>query len=150
MTERPTYTERLYPSLGVWGFLMGIAVSLGVAFGRTLGAQAGAIAVAVCAVAVLAIGIFAVPTITVGDGSLQVGRSSLPAECMGQSRILDGPATRLALTTNGHREAFLATRGWIATSVIVPVADTSDPHPYWHISTRHPEALCAALESARS
>lgn len=150
VTQETTYTERLYPSIGVWVFLLGIAASLGIAFGRALGARPGAIAFGVCMVGVFVLGLFAIPKVIVSDGSLRIGRSSLPGKCMGQTRILDADATRVALTTNGHRGAFIVTRGWIATSVVIPVTDTNDPHPYWQVSTRHPEALCAALEAARS
>jgi hypothetical protein len=34
--------------------------------------------------------------------------------------------------------------------VRVPLLDPADPAPYWVVSTRHPEALAAALERAQA
>jgi hypothetical protein len=38
---------------------------------------------------------------------------------------------------------------WISESVIVENTDQDDPHPYWHVSSRHAKALSEALNDAR-
>ena len=40
-------------------------------------------------------------------------------------------------------------RGWVSPVVRVTVTDPQDPTPYWLVSTRHPEKLVEALETAR-
>ncbi|MGO2111963.1 MAG: DUF3093 family protein, partial [Pseudoclavibacter sp.] len=45
--------------------------------------------------------------------------------------------------------AWLCLRGWSGTSARVEVIDESDPVPYWLFSTRHPDAVRAAIDAAR-
>ncbi|MPN07380.1 hypothetical protein SDC9_154650 [bioreactor metagenome] len=45
-------------------------------------------------------------------------------------------------------QAFLATRPYIRRVVEVTLADPADPHPYWLISSRHPEELADAIRRA--
>ena len=45
--------------------------------------------------------------------------------------------------------AWLLIRGWVDPVVRVRLTDPKDPTPYWLVSSRHPEAVVAALEEPR-
>jgi hypothetical protein len=63
---------------------------------------------------------------------------------------LDREATVKARSVNAHPSAYFAIRSWIPESIIVQVDDESDPHPYWHISSRNVTALAQAIELGKS
>jgi hypothetical protein len=46
--------------------------------------------------------------------------------------------------------AWLLIRGWVGPVVKIDLADASDPTPYWIVSTRTPDALVAAIDTARA
>ena len=56
-----------------------------------------------------------------------------------------GPTTGCKLGTDADARAYLVTRPYIDRGVLVPIADDSDPTPYWLVSSRRPDALAAAL-----
>lgn len=86
-------------------------------------------------------------SITVTPEFLHAGRAALPVEFIGPITLLDREQTERARSRDAHPDAFYTIRSWIPQSVIVVVTDESDPHPYWHISSRNPKALRDALES---
>ena len=61
---------------------------------------------------------------------------------------LDADATRRAAGVDADARAFLLLRPYLKRSVRVEITDPADPAPYWLVSTRHPDELAAALQSA--
>jgi hypothetical protein len=84
-------------------------------------------------------------TIRAGDGGLKVGRAHLAQEYIGVVTALDRVAYRASLGPEADARAWLRTRPYVDRGVRVEVDDPTDPVPYWLVSSRHPEAVAAAL-----
>lgn len=87
-------------------------------------------------------------TVQVDEAGLGVGAARLPHAAVGAVEVLDAPALRDATGVAADRRAFHALRSYVRTGVRVWVDDPGDPVPAWVISTRHPQALAAALTAA--
>lgn len=88
--------------------------------------------------------------ITVGADGLRVGQAHLEPEFIGEATALNRAAYRARLGTEADARAYLVTRPYLDHGIAVAVDDPTDPAPYWLISSRHPEALAAALSPTRS
>ena len=140
------YYERLWPSLTVYLLMLVMTASFGIAFGHAYGHDLGmGVFVGSTFVAIIAMLIFT-PRIEVTSLGLRAGIAVLPCECIGEAHVLDATATASARSSRAHASAYFLLRGWVKTSVIVQVVDLRDPHPYWHISTRHPDQLQQAIK----
>jgi hypothetical protein len=109
--------------------------------------------VVLCVTAVI-VALFALPLalsgrarVTVRDGVLRAGDKELPLAEVRSVQALDRPSTRLQLGPRADPAAVIVQRGWIGTSVLLPLAQPV-PVPYWLVSTRHPEQLSAAIRDA--
>lgn len=144
------YTERLWPSIGLWFFVLIMTVSLGIAYGRAYGTDVGVIVGAIASGA----GIFGLlkntATIRIDELNLQVGRARMPLRFIGPVQILDEQQSRRARSTDAHRDAFFQLRGGVKQTLIVKITDQSDPHPYWQISSRNPNLLAEKLTEAKN
>jgi hypothetical protein len=144
------YSERLWPSIGLWFFVLIMTVSLGIAYGRAYGTDVGVIVGAIASGA----GIFALlkntPTIRIDELNFQVGRARMPLRFIGQVQILDEEQSRRARSTDAHKDAFFQLRGGVKQTLIVEITDQSDPHPYWQISTRNPKLIVEKFAEAKN
>lgn len=148
--KNPVYQERLWPSLGMWTFAFIMTVSLGIAYGRAYGNDLGLV-VAITTTLAVAIGIVVnTPLVQIDELNFRAGRARLPLQFVGQIQILDEQQSRRARSTDANSNAHFQLRGGIKSTVIVEVTDPQDPHPYWQVSTRKPDALIAALNSAKN
>jgi hypothetical protein len=84
----------------------------------------------------------------VGD-SLIAGEAKIPVSALGESEVLDAEEARAWRTYKADTRAFLLLRAYIPTALRVEVTDPEDPTPYLYLSTREPERLAAAIETAR-
>ena len=87
--------------------------------------------------------------VTVQDDELLVDDARLPLRFVADATVLDPPAKRDLLGPYAKPYAFVIQRPWIAGAVQVHLDDPADPTPYWIVSTRHPEALAAALAAPK-
>ena len=143
-----TYAERLWFGATGWIAVVGFAVVLAVAlypFGTGLAVGAGLVAL----VAGLAVAAAWAAPVRVADGELWAGRAHLPLHLAGEVRPLDPAATRQELGPRLDARAYVCLRAWARTAVRVEVVDPADPTPYWLVSTRHPQALAAAVVAGR-
>jgi hypothetical protein len=148
--ESPVFQERLWPSLGQWTFAFIMTSSLGIAYGRAYGADLG-IVVGIAATFVVAIGLVVnTPLIQIDELNFRVGRARLPLQYVGKIQKLDAEQSRRARSTDANSNAHFQLRGGIKNTVIVEVTDAQDPHPYWQVSTRNPDGLITALNSAKN
>lgn len=83
--------------------------------------------------------------IRVTSDGLHVGVAHLTPEFIGAVTPLDRVAFRSNLGPEADARAWLKTRPYIDGGVRVEVNDPNDPVPYWLVSSRHPEAVAAAL-----
>lgn len=149
--QQPAYRERLWPAPWVWLFTVGFAASVGTAYGYAYTPLAGWLVAAITQVLLL-VGVVALgwTPIEVWPDRIVAGRAHLPIEFVGDVRALDADQTFAARTRNADGRAFLLLRTWTApTSVALSVTDPDDPHPYWLLTTRHPDRLAAAVRAAR-
>lgn len=148
--KSPVFQERLWPSLGQWVFAFIMTSSLGIAYGRAFGADLGTL-VGIAATLVVAIGLVVnTPLIQIDELNFRVGRARLPLQYVGKIQKLDKDHSRRARSVDADSNAHFQLRGGIKNTVIVEVTDPQDPHPYWQISTRNPDALITALNAAKN
>jgi len=141
-----TYRERLTAPLSWWIAALGFAVVWGWVF---LVATNWTFAIVV-GVALTAAGFYAVwrygsVLITAGPDGLRVGQAHIGPAHVGAAVSLDRAAYRTQLGTGADARAYLVTRPYLDHGVRVTIDDPADPAPYWLISSRHPDALAAAL-----
>lgn len=145
------YRERLVPPPLWWALTLALAASLGVAYGHFLGATVGWITTVVAeAVFAGVLWVQAAPLIRVDELVFRAGRARLPLEYVGEVRVLDAVATKSLRGPQADANVHLCLRPSVADRcVAVVVTDADDPHPYWLVSSKHPERLAAALTAAR-
>jgi len=88
------------------------------------------------------------PTVRVEDGRLFAGAAHIDLALTGTPESFRGAEATAARGVGLDARAWTVLRGWVDPVVRVPITDPDDPAPYWVVSTRHPEQLIAALESA--
>ena len=142
------YHERLIISPGWAAIIAALIGSVAVVYlvwtpwPVALGVTAGLAAVAVAAVAA------GTATVRVEADGLRVGPNLLEWTYVGDARHLDVEESRRRLGPRADARAFLCTRAWLPRVVEVTVDDPADPHPYWLVSSRHPEELADAIRRA--
>jgi hypothetical protein len=148
--KSPVFQERLWPSVGQWVFAFIMTSSLGIAYGRAYAADLG-IVVGIAATIVVVIGLVVnTPLIQIDELNFRVGRARLPLQYVGKIQKLDEEQSRRARSTDANSNAHFQLRGGIKNTLIVEVTDAEDPHPYWQVSSRNPDALIAALNAAKN
>lgn len=84
-----------------------------------------------------------------GD-ELVAGRAHLPLRFVGDVVTLDAEGVRRQAGVDADARAYLLLRPYLKRGVRIDITDPADPTPYWLVSCRRPDALVAALESART
>jgi hypothetical protein len=140
------YRERLTPPAAWWIVAPLFGASCGwimvVASTPVIGAVAGIVATAIVGALVAAYGSL---TLVADPQGLRVGSAHLSREFIGAVTPLDRAAFRRYLGPGADARAWLRTRPYVDSGIRVDVDDPSDPVPYWLVSSRHPEAVAAAL-----
>jgi hypothetical protein len=144
------YEERLTAPRSWWviSFLVGLAMALVFLPFGTL-PMLGAL-VAGTAVAATAASAYGSIRIRVVGDSLIAGDARIPVTALGDTEILDQEEARAWRTYKADTRAFMLLRSYVPTALRVQVTDPADPTPYLYLSTREPERLVAALETARA
>lgn len=141
-----TYRERLSAPLTWWLATLGFAFIWGWVF---LVATKWSIAIVVFVVLAVAgcalVWRYGSLLISVGPDGLHVGGAFVESAHIGDVTALDRAGYRTQLGTGADARAYLVTRPYLDHGVMVAIDDSSDPTPYWLISSRHPVALAAAL-----
>jgi hypothetical protein len=143
------YEERIPVPLPIWLAALGLWALFAVAMAATFGSLAGLVLFALGAGGI-GFGLHsATGVVAVADGHLSAGRARLPLAAVGTVVPLDAAAARVLRGTGADGRAYLFLRSWVPTAARVDVSDPDDPAPYWYVSTRHPDALAAAVSAAR-
>lgn len=140
----PRFQERLLPGPVAWVLVGALVLSLAVAYGAAFSTGIGFLIGIVAGGIGLALIIVTSPVIIVDEESLKVGRARLPRWAMAGIAALDEAETNAARDRDAR--AFLALRPLTSKkSVLIELADSDDPHPYWLVTSRRPAALTASL-----
>ncbi|MGW3648645.1 DUF3093 domain-containing protein [Streptomyces sp. NPDC000878] len=144
------YEERLTAPRSWWliSFLVGVSFALILLPFGTLPLLGGLVG-GTAAAAVAASSYGSIRIRIVGD-ALIAGEAKIPVAALGEAEILDAEEARAWRTYKADTRAFMLLRSYIPTALRVQVTDPEDPTPYLYLSTREPEQLVAALESARA
>ncbi|MFF3378330.1 DUF3093 domain-containing protein [Streptomyces sp. NPDC002680] len=144
------YEERLTAPRSWWliSFLVGVSFALILLPFGTLPLLGGLVG-GTAAAAVAASSYGSIRIRVVGD-ALIAGEAKIPVAALGEAEILDAEEARAWRTYKADTRAFMLLRAYIPTALRVQVTDPEDPTPYLYLSTREPEQLVAALESARA
>lgn len=140
------HREKLWPAWWLWLAAALIGGSISTAFfpvGAVYGVLALVIGMALCLFALIA----TTPTVEITDELVRVGRARISHQDLGRAVGHRGPAAREQLGPGFDARSYQCIRGWIDPVITVEVSDPADPTPYWLFSTRHPEAVLAALGS---
>ena len=86
--------------------------------------------------------------VRVVDGVFHAGRANISTNLLADPVALDAETTRRLAGRDANARAYLLLRPYLRRATMVTVTDPADPAPYWLVSTRRPEELCAALASA--
>lgn len=144
-----SYRERVWPS--VWVFAIGLlAVPAVVVVFAPIQLLVGIMLALTIYAGYVVFLVSSAPVIEVTADLLRVGSARIPLRFTGRvDAMADRQAARSAAGPSLDARAWLCLRGWVATSARVEVTDQNDPVPYWLFSTRDPEAVRRAIESAR-
>ncbi len=143
----PAYRERLRAPWPAWVFGTGMALSLGVAYGYAITVPWGVVTWLVTQAVVVWVLVTTSPAVRVDERVLRAGRARLPLRYVGRLRPLDAATARRLRGVDSDASAYLCVRSWVPRALLVEVSDPRDPHPYWLVSSRHPERLAAAIRT---
>jgi hypothetical protein len=145
-----TYRERLGAPIWLWCVMLILSAALALAFGVPLGLFAGLVCLGVSGGLSVWFLRSSALVIEVDEAELRVGRAHLPWRYIGLIATLDAPSTEAAQGREADARAFAAMRTLVAKEAVTfEVLDDEDPHPYWMISSRDPQALAHHLQQAR-
>lgn len=141
------FTEKHWPSAGVWAFSLLMSVSVGVAVGAATSTTVGVLLV----VAVQALQSWMLAKaafgIEVSQSQVRVGPATLPRWAIADVCTLNRSELRAALGIHANPAAWLMVRPWTKSAVKISIHDVHDPHPYWIVGTRHGAQFAQALTS---
>jgi hypothetical protein len=143
------FRERLWPS--TWMYLASaLVIPASILVFLPINLPVGIITGVVLYGALILLMIAAAPTVSVSDTAIRAGRARLPLELAGEVTGHEGEDARQERGPRLDARAWLLIRGWVSGVVRIELLDEADPVPYWIVSTRHPEALVEAINTARS
>ncbi|MFI2424278.1 DUF3093 domain-containing protein [Streptomyces sp. NPDC018955] len=144
------YEERLTAPRSWWliSFLVGVSLALILLPFGTL-PMLGGLAGGTAAAAVVTSSYGSVRIRVVG-GHLIAGEAKIPVSALGEAEVLDADEARAWRTHKADPRCFMLLRAYIPGALRVEVTDPADPTPYVFLSTREPQRLAQALQTARN
>ncbi len=144
------YREHLGAPIWSWLVMFVLVLSLALAFWVPLGATAGICCAVLGSALVIWLLVTTAPTITVTNRELRIGRVHIDVDYIGLVATLDADATANARGADADPRAFTVLRPLSAKeSLSLEILDDEDPHPYWLLSSRDPQALGQAIRAAQ-
>lgn len=122
-----------------------MSVSAGVAVGAATSVPVGIIVVAAAQLLGTRLLLSSTFRIDVTPTNVSAGPATLPRWAIGSVEPLNREQLRQTLGVNADPRAWLLVRPWTKTAVKITLKDVHDPHPYWVVGTRRPQALREAL-----
>jgi hypothetical protein len=142
------YREKLWPA--PWLFIStALVIPASLLVFLPINTTAGIVVAIVLYLVCVALLILGAPTIEVTDTEFRAGRASLPLSIAGTVEGFSGEEARAERGTRLDARTWLLIRAWISPLVKIQNLDERDSAPYWVVSTRHPDAVVAAVEAAK-
>jgi hypothetical protein len=145
--EQAVYSERLWPSPGIWAAAIAFGAGLGL-IPAPISVRAAVIVAVLGVVAVVTLLSITTPALRVTPSTFVAGRAEVPLSMVSRVEALDPEQMRQARGVRLDARAYLCIRGWLPVGATVYLNDPEDPTPYWIVSSRRPEALVAAIRTA--
>ncbi|MCI4010274.1 DUF3093 domain-containing protein [Brevibacterium sp. ZH18] len=138
------YTEKLRPSIGMWALIVLAAASTALMVLPVW--KLGIVILPVVSFIILAWWLRSMGySIIVTERQLFVGDAHIDRQYITDAIGYDAEGAREARGTGLDARAFLLIRPWAKCAVRINIDDTTDPTPYWLISSRNPVEFAAAL-----
>ncbi len=142
------YRERLWPA--PWLFIStALVIPASLLVFLPINQTVGVIVAIVLYLGIVALLLVAAPAIEVTRDEFTAGKARLPISVIGEVTAAAGDEGRLERGQRLDARAWLMIRGWIDPVVRIELVDENDPTPYWLVSSRRPEAVIAALATAK-
>lgn len=143
-----TYRERLYPKWWVYTLAAALVGMLSIAYGAAYQENVGWL-MFIVGFGLVSLGMTTgSPVIEVAQ-CLRVDNATLPLFVIDSTEVLNADQIRALRRSRDHATDFTVVKLWSSTKAIaIALDDPLDPHPGWLISTRHPQALKSAIDSA--
>lgn len=143
--EKPSFRERIYPSVGATLALL--ALDLSVIF--AVWAALDQIFAIFTAIVVISLSLFwwiaAIAKIEVRDGTLYVNDAKIEVALLRSVRVVIGESWRARRGVDYDPRLFHAHKFWMKSGVELTLDDPRDPHPGWLIGSRRAEELSDAI-----
>ena len=148
-TIRTIYRERIWPS--PWVFVStALVMPASLLVFLPINLFAGVIVAIMLYAAIVLVLVATSPVISVSLSELVAGRARVPVDLISAVTAFDGEEATLQRGRMLDARAWLLIRGWVSPVVKIELSDENDPTPYWIVSTRTPDALVAAVSTAKA
>ena len=142
------YRERLWPA--PWLFIAtALVIPASLLVFLPINSTAGVVVAIVLYLGCVVLLVLGGPVIEVTDTEFRAGRASLPLAVAGTVAGFSGEEARAERGPRLDARTWLLIRGWISPVVKIEILDERDSAPYWVVSTRHPDAVVAAIAAAK-
>ena len=147
MSERLIkFREVIRPPFWLMAFIYFLTLSLVIAIWAAMTTTIAAFALAIASASTVAIYFTSRLIIEVDSDKLRVGKAHISLEYLGVVHVLTQKEMLEKRTRGADPAAFLAIRFWTARGVVIEIADSRDPTPYWLVTSRRGEKLALALK----
>lgn len=143
-SERVLYSERVLPGLGIFAatfFLLPAIALVFEPFDILLGITIGSIAV----LAIWGSLIVLAPKIIITESSFQAGAAKIAKAYLGKAEVIGAERIFLERGPNLDPKSYRVFQGSVKAAVKIAIRDSSDPTPYWLISSRKPQRIAEIL-----
>jgi hypothetical protein len=142
------YRERLWPA--PWLFIAtALVIPASLLVFLPINTTAGAVVAIVLYAGCVALLISGGPVIEVTDDEFRAGKARLPLSIAGTVEGFTGDEARAERGVRLDARTWLLIRAWVSPVVKIQNLDERDSAPYWVVSTRHPDAVVAAITAAK-
>jgi hypothetical protein len=144
--EPAVFSERLWPSPGIWTATVAFGAGLGL-IPAPIDTTAAVIVGGLGLVIFVTLLALLTPRLVVTQSDFIAGRARVPLTFVSAIEVLDCEQMRQARGVGLDARAYLCIRGWLPVGARVILDDPRDPTPYWLVSSRRPDDLSAAISA---
>jgi hypothetical protein len=144
--DQPVFSERLWPSPGIWAATVAFGAALGL-IPAPVSATVAVIVAVLGVVSFVTLLVLTTPSLVVTESDFAAGRARVPLSFVGGVEVMNAEQMRQARGVGLDARAYLCIRGWLPLGARVILTDPQDPTPYWLVSSRRPDELASAVRA---